>query len=114
MRISDWSSDVCSSDLKRVLKYLLHLVCVVIGVVVLAAGYVFYASNQRIGKVYAVPPPPLEVASSDQAAIERGRYLAHRVSLCVECHGEAPGGREEERSVGNERGSTFKSRCRQN
>lgn len=79
--------------MKRVLKYLLYLVCVVIGVVALAVGYVFYASNQRIDKVFAVTPPPLDVASSDSAVIERGRYLVHRVSLCVECHGEDLGGK---------------------
>lgn len=79
--------------MKRVLKYLLYLVCVVIGVVALAVGYVFYASNQRIDKVFAVTPPPLDVASSDPAVIERGRYLVHRVSLCVECHGEDLGGK---------------------
>lgn len=79
--------------MKRVLKYLLYLVCVVIGVVALAVGYVFYASNQRIDQVFAVTPPPLDVASSDSAVIERGRYLVHRVSLCVECHGEDLGGK---------------------
>lgn len=79
--------------MKRVLKYLLYLVCVVLGVVALAVGYVFYASNHRIDTAYAVTPPPLDVASSDPAAIERGRYLVHKVSLCVECHGDDLGGK---------------------
>src|SRR5688500_17043318 len=79
--------------MKRVLKYLLYFVCLVLCVAAAAVAYVFYASNQRVAKTYAVTPPPLQIALGDPAAIERGRYLVHKVSLCIECHGEDLGGR---------------------
>ena len=80
--------------MKRVLKYLLYFVCLVLCVAAAAVAYVFYASNQRVAKTYAVTPPPLQVALGDPAAIERGRYLVHKVSLCIECHGEDLGGKQ--------------------
>jgi cytochrome c553 len=80
--------------MKRVLKYFAYFVCLVIAVAAAAVAYVFYASNQRVAQTYAVTPPPLQVALGDPAAIERGRYLVHKVSLCIECHGEDLGGKE--------------------
>ncbi len=79
--------------MKRALKYLLYLLCFIVAIVAAAAGYVVYASNQRIEKTYVVTPPALTVPVGDPTAIERGRYLAHKVSLCVECHGEDLGGK---------------------
>ncbi len=79
--------------MKRVLKYLLYLLCVVVAVVGVAVAYVFYASNQRLAKTYVVTPPAVAVPVGDPAAIERGRYLVHKVSLCIECHGEDLGGK---------------------
>lgn len=79
--------------MKRVLKYLLYVVCLVVGLAVVALAYVYYASSQRAGKTYAVTPPALQVPLGDAAAIERGRYLVHKVSLCIECHGEDLGGK---------------------
>ena len=78
--------------MQRVLKYLLYVVCLLVVVAVAAIGYVFYASSQRIAATYAASPPALEI-SNDPAALERGRYLVHKVSLCVECHGEDLGGK---------------------
>ncbi len=79
--------------MKRALKYLLYLLCVVVAVVGVAVAYVFYASNQRLAKTYVVTPPAVAVPVGDPAAIERGRYLVHKVSLCIECHGEDLGGK---------------------
>ena len=58
-----------------------------------AVAYVFYASNQRIATTYAVTPPAVAIPLGDPVAIERGRYLVHKVSLCIECHGEDLGGK---------------------
>ena len=80
--------------MKRALRYLFYFVCLVLCVMAAAVAYVFYASNQRVAKTYAVTPPPLQVALGDPAAIERGRYLVHKVSLCIECHGEDLGGKQ--------------------
>ena len=79
--------------MKRVLKYLLYFACLIVGVVGVAVAYVFYASNQRVATTYAVTPPAVAVPLGDAAAIERGRYLVHKVSLCIECHGEDLGGK---------------------
>ena len=79
--------------MKRVLKYLLYFACLIVGVVGVAVAYVFYASNQRVATTYAVTPPAVAVPLGDPAAIERGRYLVHKVSLCTECHGEDLGGK---------------------
>ena len=79
--------------MKGVLKFVLYLVLVVVAVAVAALGYVYYASGQRVAKTYAITPPPLQIPLGDPAAIERGRYLVHKVSLCVECHGDDLGGK---------------------
>lgn len=79
--------------MKRVLKFLLYLVLFVVAVSVIALGYVYYASSQRVAKTYVVTPPPLQIPLGDPVAIERGRYLVHKVSLCIECHGEDLGGK---------------------
>jgi len=79
--------------MKRVLKYLLYLVLFVFAVAIGALGYVYYASSQRVDKTYAITPPPVQIPLGDPAAIERGQYLVHKVSLCVECHGEDLGGK---------------------
>jgi cytochrome c553 len=79
--------------MKRVLKFLLYVVCLLVAVVAGLVGYVFYASNQRVATTYAVTAPELQVPLGDAAAIERGRYLVHKVSLCTECHGEDLGGK---------------------
>ena len=79
--------------MKRVLKFLLYLVLFVVAVSVIALGYVYYASSQRVAKTYVVTPPPVQIPLGDPVAIERGRYLVHKVSLCIECHGEDLGGK---------------------
>ena len=79
--------------MKRVLKFVLYVVLFVVVVAAVALGYVYHASGQRVDRTYAVTPPPLEIPLGDPAAIERGRHLVHKVSLCVECHGENLGGK---------------------
>jgi cytochrome c553 len=79
--------------MKRVLKFVVYLVLFVVAVAAMALGYIYYASGQRVARTYAVTPPPLEIPLGDAAAIERGRHLVRKVSLCVECHGEDLGGK---------------------
>ena len=74
--------------MKRALKYLLYLLCVVVAVVGVAVADVFYASNQRLARTFVVTPPAVAIPHGYPVALERGRYLVHRVSLCIECHGE--------------------------
>lgn len=79
--------------MKRVLKYLLYALAAILVVAGVAMAYVYVASNRLIDTAYAVTPPAVAVPHGDQAAIEHGRYLVHKVSMCVECHGEDLGGK---------------------
>jgi cytochrome c553 len=79
--------------MKRVLKFVAYLVLFIFTVAVVAIAYIYYASSQRVAKTYVVTPPPLQIPLGDPVAIERGRYLVHKVSLCIECHGEDLGGK---------------------
>ena len=77
----------------RILKLLLKLLLAIVVIALAAYAYVHFSLNGRIDKTYAVSVPPIAVPAGDAAAIERGRYLAHGVSMCVECHGEDLGGK---------------------
>jgi cytochrome c553 len=79
--------------MRRLLKFLLYTVLVLVVVAVAGLGYVYFASSRLLAKTYAVTPPAVTVPHGDPAAIEHGRYLAHKVSMCVECHGEDLGGK---------------------
>ncbi len=63
-------------------KILKVLGIIVIAVVVLIAGGLAYL---KLGLPDVGPPPDLKVEGTSQQ-IERGRYLAHNVSLCMDCH----------------------------
>jgi cytochrome c553 len=78
--------------MRRLLKVLGYLVALVLIAVLAAVAFVYVSTNRRIARTYEVTPRSLEVPAGD-AAIERGRFLAHRVSLCVECHGADLGGK---------------------
>src|SRR3546814_3364062 len=92
MRISDWSSDVCSSDLARLAA---HAACRTQG------GRLFYRHH---------PAQDADVRSRREC---RCRHRAHR-RLTIEVLSPRPaqerGGRSEERRVGKECVSTCRSR----
>ena len=79
--------------MRRLLKVLAYLVLLLIVVVAAAVGYVYISTSQRMARVYNVTPRPVDVPANDAAVVERGRFLVHRVSLCIECHGEDLGGK---------------------
>jgi cytochrome c553 len=78
---------------KRVAKFLLYAVLTLLAVAGLAIGYAYAYTSWKFGKTYAVVPPPVTIDANDPATIERGRYLVHKVSMCVDCHGEDLGGK---------------------
>jgi cytochrome c553 len=55
-------------------------------------GYVYWRSSALMAKTYDVKVPDV-VIPTDEASIERGKHLAQKVSLCVECHGDDLGGK---------------------
>ena len=79
--------------MRRLLKALVYLVLFIVVALAAAVGYVYVSISQRMARTYDVTPPPLDVPVNDAAALERGRFLVHRVSLCVECHGVDLGGK---------------------
>jgi mono/diheme cytochrome c family protein len=79
--------------MKRVLRLVL-IACLVL--LVVAAGfvaYVYLASSRLLAKTYTINNLPPVSVRSDPASLQRGRYLAEQVALCVECHGEDMGGK---------------------
>ena len=79
--------------MRSLLKLFAYLLLVLVLIAAAAVGYVFVSTSQRMARTYDVTPPPLDVPVNDAEALERGRFLVHRVSLCVECHGEDLGGK---------------------
>src|SRR3546814_3986707 len=73
MRISDWSSDVCSSDLEVHMRKSGYILWTVAGLVLLAiVGFAVFAHESEMTPV-ARPDP----ASFDKKLIERGFVLAN-------------------------------------
>ena len=80
--------------MRRALKYVAYLLLLVVLAAGAAAGYVYASTSGRLARTYQVVPPPLEVPAGDPALVERGQYLVHKVSLCIECHGQDLGGKQ--------------------
>jgi mono/diheme cytochrome c family protein len=78
--------------MKRLLKWLLVVVAAVAVAIVAFLGYVYVASNSLMARTYSVQPPAVPIPT-DAAAIARGKYLAEKVAVCVECHGPDLGGK---------------------
>jgi cytochrome c553 len=80
--------------MRRVLKYLSYLVLALIVVLGAAIAYAYVSTNSRVARTWQVNSPPVTIPVNDPEAVERGRYLVHKVSLCIECHGEDLGGKQ--------------------
>src|SRR3546814_13861915 len=100
MRISDWSSDVCSSDLFHPLAPRIHLVAL-LGLDVIVAVRAFHVSGFRLLHIVGEAVVPLHVlplALDVTSAFRAGPVPASAVP------------RSEERRVGKECVSTCRSR----
>jgi cytochrome c553 len=71
--------------MKTVLKWLGIVAGSLVGLVVLAAGYVFIASETVIARTYEVPRQHFQ-APADVASVSRGERIA-TISGCGGCHG---------------------------
>jgi mono/diheme cytochrome c family protein len=78
--------------MKRILKWIGIVLGVLVGLIVLAAIFVYLSSQAQLNKVYTAPEVNV-IASTDPAVIERGRHLATAVSVCVDCHNADLGGK---------------------
>jgi len=79
--------------MKRLLKWTLRLVIVLVLCIAALVGYVYYASGQVMSKTYTVTNVPAVSIPSDAASIARGKYLVEHVSMCTECHDKDLGGK---------------------
>ena len=71
-------------------------------------AYLYVVTNRQLAREYDVRVPAVAIPG-DAASIERGRYIATRVSMCTECHGEDLGGKivEESFAMGRLAGSNL-------
>src|SRR3546814_11851747 len=104
MRISDWSSDVCSSDLVVVHQQAFHAQAQQVGIGEVAEPDGAAADLVLVGRADAAP-------GGADLAVALGR-LARAVHRAVHRQDErdALGARSEERRVGKEGGSTWRVR----
>ncbi len=79
--------------MKRVVRWLLTGSLVLLLMATGFIAYVYVASSRMLARTYTVDNAPRVPLRSDPASLQRGQYLAERVALCVECHGEDLGGK---------------------
>jgi mono/diheme cytochrome c family protein len=77
--------------MKRLLKWMVRIVAVLIAAIAMFVGYLYLATNRQMARVYDVTVPRVAIPT-DAASIARGQYIATRVSGCIECHGADLGG----------------------
>ena len=78
--------------MKRLLTWGVRVVVVLIAAVVLFVAYVYVATSRRMAQQYDVRTPAVAIPAGAEA-IARGKYIATRVSMCTECHGDDLGGK---------------------
>ena len=78
--------------MRTVLKWVLRLLLLLVLVVALGVGYVYWRSTALMAKIYDVKVPDVTIPS-DEASIARGKHLVEKVSLCIECHDRDLGGK---------------------
>jgi mono/diheme cytochrome c family protein len=76
--------------MKKVLKWIGIFLGVLIGLVIIFAGIMFFRGNSILTKTYQVQPAAM-VIPEDGKAIERGAYLY--AASCAGCHGDDLGGK---------------------
>jgi cytochrome c553 len=71
--------------MKRALKWIGIVLAALLGLLIVAAIFVYFAGGARLNKVYEIPPSNL-VLPTDAASIKYGRHRAE--VLCEGCHGQ--------------------------
>jgi mono/diheme cytochrome c family protein len=70
------------------LKKILRWIGIILGALILVAFMgVYVRSNAIVAKAYSAPSAKIAIAP-DAQLVERGRYLANYVAVCVDCHGD--------------------------
>lgn len=70
------------------MKWVLWILGGLLGIVAIAAIFIYVGSNRAFHKVYEVPAARPLYVRADSASLARGQHLANAVALCAECHGD--------------------------
>ena len=79
--------------MKRILRWLFIVVAVLLVGAAAFVGYVYVASARLLARTYTTDTLLSVSVRSDTASLTRGKYLAERVAMCVECHDQDLGGK---------------------
>lgn len=77
--------------MKKILKWLGIVLGVLLGIVVIAAGAIYFTGQSKFNKTYQVQVENVAIPN-DAASVERGKHLV--TVLCTGCHGENLAGTE--------------------
>jgi mono/diheme cytochrome c family protein len=83
--------------MRTLLRWTARLLVVLIAALAGFVGYLYVATSRQMSREYDVKALAVSVPT-DAAAIDRGKYIATRVSMCTECHGDDLGGKVVEES----------------
>jgi mono/diheme cytochrome c family protein len=78
--------------MRRLFRWVVRIVAVLVAVVAGGLGYVYFKTSREMAAEYRVTVPAIAIPT-DAASIERGRYIAERISMCTDCHGKDLGGK---------------------
>jgi mono/diheme cytochrome c family protein len=78
--------------MKRLVRWAGRILLVLVAAIIVFVAYLYIVTNRQLTQVYDVKVPRVTVPT-DADAIARGKYIATRVSMCTECHGEDLGGK---------------------
>ena len=78
--------------MKRLFKWTLRLIAVIVLLIGGLCAYIYYASGRQLNQTYNVSAPTLTIPT-DAASLARGKYLVEKVSMCTECHDKDLGGK---------------------
>ena len=77
--------------MRQLLRALAIAAAIVAGVLLLAAGYLYAASERRLTRRYTVAPVAFAILR-DSASVAHGKHLFEAVTPCALCHGADAGG----------------------
>lgn len=78
--------------MRALLRWTARILFLLIAALAGFVAYLYVVTNRQMAREYDVKIPAVAVPT-DAASIDRGRYIATRVSMCTECHGADLGGK---------------------
>jgi len=78
--------------MRALLRWTARILFLLIAALAGFVAYLYVVTNRQMAREYDVKIPAVAIPT-DAASIDRGRYIATRVSMCTECHGADLGGK---------------------